>query len=137
MYVIAECDRTPGNQFLKKSNSVHRYLVTHITPTPKSMSSLSTSAVHTKEKLYSQLAASLGRMSRAINQTADLCEMLQVDLHAMRTFAVLDAAKYANYSLGVYRFNSLSVLFRFMTVAGQLNPSDEEAKKDDSQHQTT
>jgi len=29
------------------------------------------------------------------------------------------------------------VLFRFMTVAGQLNPPDEEAKKDDSPHQTT
>lgn len=51
------------------------------------------SAVYTKEKLYGQLAASLGRMSRALGQTADLCEMLQVDLHAMRTFAGLDAAK--------------------------------------------
>lgn len=54
---------------------------------------VSTSAVQTKEKLYAQLASSLGRMSRAIGQTADLCEMLQVDLHAMRTFAALDAAK--------------------------------------------
>ncbi|KAL9713758.1 hypothetical protein Ac2012v2_003369 [Leucoagaricus gongylophorus] len=80
------------------------------------MASLTTSAVHNKEKLYSQLAASLGRMSRAINQTADLCEMLQVDLHAMRTFAVLDAAK-------------------FMTIAGQLNPPDEEVEKDDPQQQ--
>lgn len=51
------------------------------------------SAVQTKEKLYAQLAASLNRMSRAVSQTADLCEMLQVDLHAMRTFAGLDAAK--------------------------------------------
>lgn len=57
--------------------------------------SSTTSAVQTKEKLYAQLAASLGRMSRAVSQTADLCEMLQVDLHAMRTFAGLDAAKYA------------------------------------------
>jgi hypothetical protein len=52
------------------------------------------SAVQTKEKLYGQLAASLNRMSRAISQTADLCDVLQVDLNAMRTFAGLDAAKY-------------------------------------------
>ncbi|KXN89272.1 hypothetical protein AN958_06026 [Leucoagaricus sp. SymC.cos] len=75
-------------------------------------SAVSTSAVQTKEKLYGQLAASLGRMSRAIGQTADLCEMLQVDLHAMRTFAGLDAAK-------------------FMTVANQLNPPDEEDVEED------
>jgi len=42
-------------------------------------------------------------MSRAIGRTADLCQQLQVDLHAMRTFAGLDAAK-------------------FMTVAAQLEP---------------
>lgn len=133
-YAIADYD----HQVIKKVTPLS--CDTRITAsTPKPMSSLSTSAVHTKEKLYSQLAASLGRMSRAINQTADLCEMLQVDLHAMRTFAVLDAAKYANHSLEVYRFDSclVSVLFRFMTVAGQLNPPDEEAKKDDSPDQTT
>ena len=33
-------------------------------------------------------------MSRAVSQTADLCEQLQVDLHAMRILAGLDAAKY-------------------------------------------
>ncbi|KAF9449962.1 hypothetical protein P691DRAFT_666357 [Macrolepiota fuliginosa MF-IS2] len=79
---------------------------------------MSTSAVHTKEKLYAQLASSLGRMSRAISQTADLCEMLQVDLHAMRTFAGLDAAK-------------------FMTVAGQLNPPDEEEVEEDDANRTS
>lgn len=52
-----------------------------------------TNATQAKERMYSQLAASLGRMSRAISQTADLCEQLQVDLHAMRVFAGLDAAK--------------------------------------------
>ena len=52
-----------------------------------------TSATQTKERLYSQLAGSLGRMSRAITRTADLCEQLQVDLHAVRVFAGLDAAK--------------------------------------------
>ena len=52
-----------------------------------------TSATQAKERLYSQLASSIGRMSRAISHTADLCEQLQVDLQAMRTFAGLDAAK--------------------------------------------
>ncbi|KAF9522694.1 hypothetical protein CPB83DRAFT_864084 [Crepidotus variabilis] len=65
-----------------------------------------TNATQTKERLYTQLAGSLGRMSRAISQTADLCEQLQVDLHAMRIFAGLDAAK-------------------FMTIAGELNKETE------------
>ena len=52
-----------------------------------------TSATQAKERLYSQLAGSIGRMSRAMSRTADLCEELQVDLQAMRTFAGLDAAK--------------------------------------------
>ncbi|TFK25610.1 hypothetical protein FA15DRAFT_686905 [Coprinopsis marcescibilis] len=65
-----------------------------------------TNATQAKERLYFQLAASLGRMSRALSQTADLCEQLQVDLNAMRIFAGLDAAK-------------------FMTIAAQLNPEDE------------
>lgn len=68
------------------------------TPTsdPTSMNvSQPTNATQAKDRLYAQLAISLGRMSRAIGQTADLCEELQVDLQAMRTFAGLDAAKYA------------------------------------------
>jgi hypothetical protein len=52
------------------------------------------SATETKERLYAQLAGSLGRMTRAMSQTADLCEQLQFDLHAMKVFAGLDAAKY-------------------------------------------
>ncbi|KXN85023.1 hypothetical protein AN958_11798 [Leucoagaricus sp. SymC.cos] len=68
-------------------------------------SAVSMSAVQTKEKLYGQLAASLGCMSRAIGQTADLCEMLQVNLHAMRTFAGLDAAKYADRFLSFIFFH--------------------------------
>ncbi|KJA18046.1 hypothetical protein HYPSUDRAFT_70192 [Hypholoma sublateritium FD-334 SS-4] len=67
-----------------------------------------TNATQTKERLYAQLAMSLGRTSRAISQTADLCEQLQFDLHAMRVFAGLDAAK-------------------FMTVASTLNNADEES----------
>ncbi|KAF7377785.1 hypothetical protein MSAN_00201800 [Mycena sanguinolenta] len=52
-----------------------------------------TNATQAKERLYAQLAASLSRMSRATSQTADLCQQLETDLHAMRTFAGLDAAK--------------------------------------------
>jgi hypothetical protein len=58
-----------------------------------SAGSAPTNATQTKERLYAQLAMSLGRTARAISQTADLCEQLQVDLHAMRIFAGLDAAK--------------------------------------------
>ncbi|PPQ65759.1 hypothetical protein CVT26_000360 [Gymnopilus dilepis] len=81
-----------------------------------STSSAPTSATQTKERLYAQLAASLGRTARAISQTADLCEQLQVDLHAMRVFAGLDAAK-------------------FMTVAASLNPESEEEEYEQQQQQ--
>ncbi|KIY52778.1 hypothetical protein FISHEDRAFT_69589 [Fistulina hepatica ATCC 64428] len=50
-------------------------------------------ATQTKERLYTQLVGSMTRMTRAIGQTADLCEQLQLDLHAMRIFAGIDAAK--------------------------------------------
>ncbi|KAJ7695126.1 hypothetical protein B0H17DRAFT_1198820 [Mycena rosella] len=66
-----------------------------------------TNATQAKDRLYSQLSSSLSRMARAIGQTADLCEQLQGDLHAMRTFAGLDAAK-------------------LMTVAAKLNPEEED-----------
>ena len=69
----------------------------HVLPVDDAMNSTNalspTSATQAKERLYSQLASSIGRMSRAISHTADLCEQLQVDLQAMRTFAGLDAAK--------------------------------------------
>ena len=58
-----------------------------------SIQMVNSNATQAKERLYTQLAGSLGRMSRAIGRTADLCEQLQVDLHAMRIFAGLDAAK--------------------------------------------
>jgi hypothetical protein len=64
----------------------------------------STNATQTKERLYTQLAGSLGRMSRAVGQTADLCEQLQVDLHAMRIFAGLDAAKFVRDSAYIFPF---------------------------------
>jgi len=40
-------------------------------------------------------------MSRAVSQSADLCEQLQVDLHAMRILAGLDAAKYVSFFIFV------------------------------------
>ena len=44
-------------------------------------------------------------MSRAISHTADLCEELQVDLQAMRTFAGLDAAKWVSiFIVSIYLF---------------------------------
>ncbi|KAL1746815.1 hypothetical protein HDZ31DRAFT_80954 [Schizophyllum fasciatum] len=54
----------------------------------------STNATAAKERLYSQLASSLARTTRNVQRTADLCELLQMDLHALRVFAALDAAKY-------------------------------------------
>lgn len=53
-----------------------------------------TNATLAKDRLYAQLAQSLGRMNRAVSTMADLCEQLQVDLQAIQTFAAVDAAKY-------------------------------------------
>ena len=52
------------------------------------------SATAAKDRLYAQLAASFGRLNRSISRTADLCDELQDDLQATRTFAGLDAAKF-------------------------------------------
>jgi hypothetical protein len=51
-----------------------------------------TNATQAKDRLYAQLATRFTRLSRAISQTADLCEHLQIDLHAMRMFAGLHAS---------------------------------------------
>ena len=51
------------------------------------------SATQAKGHLYRQLMLNLRRMSEAISSTADLCEQLQVDLQAMKTFSGLEAAK--------------------------------------------
>ncbi|KAL1667883.1 hypothetical protein GGG16DRAFT_107958 [Schizophyllum commune] len=59
-----------------------------------SASGASTNATAAKERLYSQLASSLARTTRNVQRTADLCELLQMDLHALRIFAALDAAKF-------------------------------------------
>ncbi|KAJ7074894.1 hypothetical protein B0H15DRAFT_792599 [Mycena belliarum] len=72
-----------------------------------------TNATQAKDRLYTQLSGSLSRMARAIAHTADLCEQMETDLHAMRTFAGLDAAK-------------------FMTVATNLHPEDDEVSDEES-----
>jgi len=66
-----------------------------------------TNATQAKDRLYAQLSTSLKNMSRAVGQTADLFEQLQVDLDAMRTLAGIHAAQ-------------------FMTVAAELNIDAEE-----------
>ncbi|KAI0791644.1 hypothetical protein BC629DRAFT_1245824, partial [Irpex lacteus] len=62
-----------------------------------------TSATQAKDRNYLQLSNSLARLSRAVGQTADLCELLKVDLNAMKVLSASHAAK-------------------FMTVAAELNP---------------
>ncbi|KAF7316145.1 hypothetical protein MIND_00132700 [Mycena indigotica] len=58
-----------------------------------------TSATQKKERKYAELASALQRMSKTMAQTADLCQEVQLDLHAMRDFAGIDAAKYASFIL--------------------------------------
>ncbi|KAI0060941.1 hypothetical protein BV25DRAFT_1806358 [Artomyces pyxidatus] len=70
-----------------------------------------TSATQAKERNYAHLANSLTRLSRAMGQTADLFEQLQVDLDAMRTLAGIHAAQ-------------------LMTVAAELNPDQDDATQD-------
>ncbi|KAI0704362.1 hypothetical protein BC835DRAFT_1317004 [Cytidiella melzeri] len=65
-------------------------------------STLPTSTTQAKDRSYMQLGHSLARLSRAVGQTADLCEMLKVDLNAMKVLAASHAAQ-------------------FMTVAAELN----------------
>lgn len=95
-----------------------------------------TSATQAKERLYAQLAGSMGRMTRAMGRTADLCEQMQVDLYAMKTFASLEASKWVFIHLFILLRTCLvsSVLIsfgRFMTVVEQLNAEvDAEAEVD-------
>ncbi|KAF9077966.1 hypothetical protein BDP27DRAFT_1310497 [Rhodocollybia butyracea] len=77
-----------------------------------------TGATQAKDRLYTQLAGSFGRMNRALLQTSNLCELLQMDLHAMRTFVGLDAAT-------------------FMTVAASLNPDPGQPEQSQTDPHTT
>ncbi|KAH8093742.1 hypothetical protein BXZ70DRAFT_897431 [Cristinia sonorae] len=63
-------------------------------------------ATQAKDRNYMQLGHSLARLSRAIGQTADLCEQLRVNLDSMKILAANHAAQ-------------------FMTVADEFNPDEE------------
>ena len=58
------------------------------------MQSQPANATQAKDRNYMQLGHSLARMSRAIAQTADLCELMKVNLDAMRVLAASHAAQY-------------------------------------------
>lgn len=57
------------------------------------------------------LGHSLARLSRAVGQTADLCELMKINLDAMKVLAATHAAQ-------------------FMTVAAELVPQPEVAGDD-------
>ncbi|KAE9406307.1 hypothetical protein BT96DRAFT_851941 [Gymnopus androsaceus JB14] len=78
-----------------------------------------TGATQAKERLYTQLAGSFGRMNRALMQTSNLCELLQMDLRAMQIFVGTDASL-------------------FMTVAASFNdePDGDEMLVEDSTKET-
>lgn len=52
-----------------------------------------TSATQAKDRNYMQLGNSLARLSRAVGQTADLCELLKVNLDAMKVLSATHAAQ--------------------------------------------
>lgn len=52
-----------------------------------------TNATQAKDRHYMQLGNSLSRLSRAVGQTADLCEMLKVNLDSMKLLAACHAAQ--------------------------------------------
>lgn len=62
-------------------------------PTKLTMQSQPTNATQAKDRNYMQLGHSLARMSRAIAQTADLCELMKVNLDAMRVLSASHAAQ--------------------------------------------
>ncbi len=61
--------------------------------TKLTMQSQPTNATQAKDRNYMQLGHSLARMSRAIAQTADLCELMKVNLDAMRVLSASHAAQ--------------------------------------------
>lgn len=54
---------------------------------------LPTGATQAKDRHYMQLGHSLARLSRAMGQTADLCEQLRVNLDSMKILAANHAAQ--------------------------------------------
>ncbi|KAH9946524.1 hypothetical protein B0H21DRAFT_693639 [Amylocystis lapponica] len=69
-----------------------------------------TNATQAKDRHYVQLSHSLTRLSNAVGHTADLCELLKLNLDAMRTLAASHAAQ-------------------FMTVASQLVPDPDASEE--------
>lgn len=68
-----------------------------------SQSSLPTNATQAKDRSYMLLGHSLARLSRAVGQTVDLCEMLKGNLDSMKVLSATHAAQYvllpvSNYS---------------------------------------
>lgn len=59
----------------------------------QAQSSLPISASQAKDRNYMQLGHSLARLSRAMGQTADLCELMKVNLNAMKVFSATHAAQ--------------------------------------------
>ncbi|EKM50371.1 uncharacterized protein PHACADRAFT_263637 [Phanerochaete carnosa HHB-10118-sp] len=59
----------------------------------QAQSSLPTSATQAKDKHYMLLGHSLARLSRAVGQTADLCELMRINLDAMKVLAATHAAQ--------------------------------------------
>ena len=57
------------------------------------MQSQSTNATQAKDRNYMQLRHSLTKLSQAVGQTADLCEMMKVNLDAMRVLSASHAAQ--------------------------------------------
>ena len=53
-----------------------------------------TSATQAKDRNYMQLGHSLARLSRAVGQTADLCELMRTNLDAMKVLSATHAAQY-------------------------------------------
>ncbi|KAI0343174.1 hypothetical protein BDW22DRAFT_1428597 [Trametopsis cervina] len=58
------------------------------------LSTLPTNATQAKDRNYMQLGHSLARLSRAVGQTADLCDVLKLDLNAMKVLAASHAAQF-------------------------------------------
>ncbi|KAJ3559273.1 hypothetical protein NM688_g440 [Phlebia brevispora] len=70
-----------------------------------------TNATQAKDRNYMQLGHCLARLSRAVGQTADLCELLKVNLDSMKVLSATHAAQ-------------------FMTIASQYNTDAQEDEEE-------
>ena len=58
-----------------------------------SQPALPTNATQAKDRNYMQLGHSLARLSRAVGQTADLCELMKANLDSMKVLSATHAAQ--------------------------------------------